>query len=145
MALNIQCVSRTSQIMVLCFVTVFSASCRDSTAMTRAVVGDYTLVSVNGGGLPAVVSQSQSVTVEIVSGQLTLNADGSFLASHLERTLTSTGESDVITSVNGDYLAVDGGYALRSITGDPIGLVSIVGNQIAGILAGRDYAWVRVA
>lgn len=55
--------------------------------------GTYTLRSANGDDVPAVLYQDPSVLVELVSGSITLDDDGSFTATHALRETESDGTS----------------------------------------------------
>jgi len=54
---------------------------RETTNQRPEAVGEYFLVSANGQGLPAVVSESGASRQEVVGGSIRLEADGSFVWS----------------------------------------------------------------
>jgi hypothetical protein len=53
------------------------AACSDSTG-PNAHVGAYALTSINGVGLPVIVDQDATGTLEITAGLVTLSANGTF-------------------------------------------------------------------
>jgi hypothetical protein len=53
-------------------------SCSDSTGPGDSLAGTYTLQSVNGLTPPVIISQDASLTSEVVSGQLVLDAAGNY-------------------------------------------------------------------
>jgi hypothetical protein len=53
------------------------AACSDSTG-PDAHVGSYELRNINGQGLPQIIQQDASGTLEITGGLVTLRADGTF-------------------------------------------------------------------
>lgn len=59
--------------------TVAASGCRDTTSPGSVLSGTYSLQSVNGSGLPAVVTQGQGFTEEVVSGRITIDRNGTFL------------------------------------------------------------------
>jgi heat shock protein HslJ len=69
--------------LTLAAVTMFSA-CSDSSGpngSNGAVIGSYTLISINGLAVPVVINVDQFGTFRISSGNLTLSANNTFTSS----------------------------------------------------------------
>ena len=75
------------------------AGCSDSTGPRAGLAGTYTLRTVNGQALPAVVSSFSTLT----AGQVRLNGDGTFSASHTSRQTTPGGTTTVTQNITGTY------------------------------------------
>ena len=67
--------------MVLVVAGLFAAqACGDTTSpASRSVTGVYTLTTVNGVMPPLTLGATDSATVDLISGQVTFRADGTFL------------------------------------------------------------------
>jgi hypothetical protein len=88
------------------------AACSDA-AGPDAHVGSFTLVSFNGQGLPQIVEQDASRTLEVTGGVVTLHSDGTFTDRLDFRETTATTvdtDSDVLTgfyTITGDNVTFD--------------------------------------
>ena len=112
----------------------------DPASPDDSVVGTYTLRTVNGATLPAVVGTEQGVTVSVTAGGLTLRADRTFSATTTARgvgagtdaTVTATGAGTYTVSGNAVTLVdassnarLTGSYANGSVTMAQDGFVSV--------------------
>jgi hypothetical protein len=122
---------------------LFAVACgggTDPAGPDGPVVGTYTLRTVNGLVLPAVVGTEQGVTVSITAGALTLRADRTFSATTTARgvgvgtdnTVTAAGAGTYTVSGNAVTLVdassnarLTGSYANGSVTIAQDGFVSV--------------------
>jgi heat shock protein HslJ len=81
---------------------VVLAACSDSTG-PNAVVGAYALASINGQGLPQIIAEDATTTVEVTGGLVTLNADGTFTDRIDFRITDDTGVSTDSDTAFGTY------------------------------------------
>lgn len=77
--------------------TLAGVACNDGIAADDTARGDYTLVSVDGAQLPAVVSDDGSTVVEVTAGRAQLHADGT---CDVRRDLRTTTGGDASTSTD---------------------------------------------
>ena len=95
-----------------------AAACGDSSGPDNAITGTYTLRSINGEDLPVVIRDAPDDRVEVTSGSLTLNANGSY--SDVINFLVSNGTStfpDRATD-SGTYTQSGNTVTFRSNSGD---------------------------
>ena len=104
------------------------AACSDSTG-PNARLGTYSLVSINGQDLPVVVGTISGTTVEIISGEVTLNSNGTFTDRTDYRFTSNAGvdtDFEIATgtySVNGNnvtFLTSDGDSYSMAISGQTL-------------------------
>lgn len=116
------------RLICLAAVTLFAA-CSDSSGPNSSLTGSYALVTINGAGMPFVVFFDQTSRLEIVGGDVTLNANNTFSSSGTYRQTLTGGPSQTVTeSCQGTY-SVNG----NSITfSEP----TIVGTNCGGVYNG---------
>lgn len=110
---------------------LFAASCDGSTDLeSTAVTGVYRLRSADGSALPALISRSDSMTVEVTGGTLTLTTARTFSSqvdfritkngrtteSNIPRTGTYNPFSDRVVLVNSDRTQAVATRAGRQLT-----------------------------
>ena len=86
--------------LALALVASAALACDDAGTGTQdgGITGTYTLVSVNGSPIPAVVYEEPGYTEEVLSGSLTLLSDNTFSGTVLYRT---SEEGNVMTETEG--------------------------------------------
>ena len=100
------------------FVILTAAACGDSSGPNSAISGTYTLRSINGENLPAVIWQAGDDRVQVTSGSRTLNASGSY--NDVTNFLVSNGTStfpDQATET-GTYTQSGNTVTFRAKSGD---------------------------
>lgn len=93
--------------LVLFLVAVGAAACADNSTSPnsvqfRNVAGVYALSTVNGEGLPLLMDQNDTASVQLVRGAITLGSDSSFLdviTVQFDAPSGSTVQDDTITGV----------------------------------------------
>jgi len=68
------------RLVAIAAVTLFAA-CSDSSGPNADVTGSYDLITLNGSGLPVVVTFDQFSTFRITGGNVTLNSNNTFSSS----------------------------------------------------------------
>lgn len=82
----------TTRVVVAVLLCAAAASCEDTTgSIPSEAVGTYTLVQVNGMALPARVTDTPEQQVDIVSGAMTVRADGSYRETRTNRVTDASG------------------------------------------------------
>jgi hypothetical protein len=86
------------------------SACSDSSGpkTSSAWVGSYTLISINGQNLPAVLFANQLVTFTITSGSVTLNSDNSFSTTGTVQQTPIIGQTTTITETCTGTYAMSG-------------------------------------
>ena len=89
---------------VLLPVLIFAGGCETGTeADPNAHIGTYTLVSVDGDGLPADLGVEDGVAISLLSATLNLNADQSAALSLRVRATQGTTSFEVSEALTGTY------------------------------------------
>ena len=111
---------------------VLAACSSDSTGPNASVTGSYTLRTVNGNNVPAVVFQNATTKDELTAGTLNLNADNTWSGSLTAReTSLSTGAVVSITvPASGTYTNNNGSLKLTDSVDD----TQLVGTADNGML-----------
>jgi hypothetical protein len=122
------------------------AGCSDATSPEEGIEGVYTLQTVNGGTLPwyagDFAGQTGSIRVDVVSGSVTLLADGTFT----DKTTFRLTEGAVVTLEDDIYT---GTFAKTTIgaTLSPVGLtpyiVSISGKMMTQLIGQSTLVYSR--
>jgi hypothetical protein len=128
-------------VLVLAFVL---AACSDATAPDpeAAAVGNYVLMSVNGGPLPALIFQNAAGRIDVISGALTLRADRSFTEARDIRTTSGTTSRVDTARDNGGY-SVTGTQITFTIP--PTGSQAAISYTGAASNSEVAYTWNNVA
>lgn len=92
-----------TRLITLAAVTLIAA-CSDSTGPNADVTGSYDLVTLNGSGLPIVVSFDPTSTLRITGGNVTLNSNNTFTSSGSYQETFANGQTTTGTE------ACDGTY-----------------------------------
>ena len=125
----------------LTLLLVLSAACGDSTG-PDSIAGRYVLKSIDGSPLPVVIFQMFSDKVEVTSGYLQINADGTCRSS-LSRTLTE--ENRVTNETDGDMCTwtQDGSEVVFSYPDGATDTGSLTGNVLAIRDGGLAFVFAR--
>jgi hypothetical protein len=67
------------------FALALLAGCSDNSTSPKTIDGTYTLTSIAGGGLPAIIDSETDYTLEITAGSVTLNTNGTFTDTYTLR------------------------------------------------------------
>lgn len=111
---------------------------------SASVVGVYHLQTVNGGSLPAVLSQSATQKVEITDDQYSLNADGSYSEQGHYRVTSSTGSVTTNPLVDvGAYSVTNGAVSFISTTGAGRYTGSVGGGTLTVLVSGLTDVYKR--
>lgn len=71
---------RMTAVITVALMAVFAGGCESPTGAGKAaVVGDYALVSVNGGPVPARIYEDNTFVVRIMNATLSLRENGSYV------------------------------------------------------------------
>lgn len=115
---------------------VFLGACDDSgTGPDNSVHGTYTLDTVNGNKVPFAIVQIGNDKLEIMSGSVTINADGTFSG---RTTLRTTEEGRTTTeeeSFTGTYTNTNNSFTFRTSDGDTYS-GSVTGGSLTLIVEG---------
>ena len=115
--------------------------CGDDSVSPADVAGTYTLQSVDGEGLPAVLAESTNFLFEITAGSVTLNADLTCSHSVTERGTVQ----DMVTEetiVSDCTYAIDDGFTLTR-SGETVALPgSILGTTLTIFDGGLVFVFV---
>ncbi len=128
------------RVLVACLVFGLGA-CGDDSVSPADVAGTYTLLSVDGGGLPAVIEESTDFLLEFTAGSATLNAD---LTCSLSFDLRETDQGTVTTDtlVSACTYSIDDGFRLTPL-GETFALNgSILGSTLTIIDGGRVFVFL---
>jgi hypothetical protein len=117
-------------------------ACSDSTG-PNAHVGSYTLVSVNGQGLPEVVFQDGSETVEFTGGVVTLNSNGTFSDRIDFRITTSTEVFDDSDTITGTYTITGNNVTLNPSDGSSAYSMALSGNALTQVEPGLTLVYEK--
>ena len=112
-------------------------------APSVVVVGSYALQTYNGGGLPAVFSQSASAKFEVLDDNYTLNADHTYTESGHFRTTTASSVSTSVETDAGTYTATNGVITLTSTVGNGPLSATISGNTLTFNISGVALVYTR--
>jgi hypothetical protein len=130
---------------VLSFAVVACGGSDSPTGPTAvSVVGAFSLKTINGASLPAVLAQTTSGKVEVLDDLFTLNADHTYSeVGHIRTTLsngsvTTSPESDV-----GTYTSANGAVQLTSTVGNGTASGSVNGNTLTVIESGFTFVYSR--
>jgi hypothetical protein len=96
--------------LVMAALVIGTAACDSSTDPEDAIVGTYTLASVNGGSLPATVFQAPGYRLEIVSGTLMVRDNNTWTETATIRETDGTTITTETSTVTGTY-AINGSTA----------------------------------
>jgi len=99
-----------------------------ATGPNASITGNYTLRTVNGNSVPAVVFQDAQVKEEVTAGNINLNADKTWSGSLSARAtnLTNGATATVSVPANGTYTTNNGSITLTDAS-DNSQLVGTVG------------------
>jgi hypothetical protein len=99
---------------------VLVAACNDSTVVNGDASGTYNLAAIDGSPLPATVVATTTDTVVIISGVITINADGTFTET-LSFDETKGGVTTPNTNIcPGNYVQRGNSFTFQeSFTNDP--------------------------
>ena len=128
------------RVLVACLVFGLVA-CGDDSVSPADVAGTYTLLSVDGVGLPLVLEESPDFLLELTSGSATLNQD---LTCSLSFTQTETDQGTVTTDtlVQACTYTLDDGFMLTP-SGETFALSgSIIGSTRTIIDGGRVFVFL---
>jgi hypothetical protein len=104
-------------ILILCLAAMAGA-CSESTSITTTTGGSFTLTTVNGGDLPAVVSQEGTTRRDALSGSIVLASDMTWTSTITFRdTNGSTTGQNVTETDSGTWTQSNGAILLTSHTG----------------------------
>ncbi len=129
------------RIFLAVLVLIGLVACGDDSVSPADVAGTYTLVSVDGGGLPAVIQESTDFLLEFTAGSATLNAD---LTCSLSLDLRETDQGTVTTDtlVSACTYTIDDGFRLTP-SGETFSLSgSILGSTLTIIDGGRVFVFL---
>ncbi len=128
------------RVLVACLVFGLVA-CGDDSVSPADVAGTYTLQSVNGEGLPAVLAESTDFLIEVTAGSVTLNADLTCSHSVTQRE-TDQGTVTTDTVVTACTYAIDDGFMLAR-SGETVVLPgSILGTTLTIFDGGFVFVYV---
>jgi hypothetical protein len=96
-------------------------------------VGTYTLVSVNGGALPATTQNDATIKTEVLSGTFVVNADETFSEARQGRLTLNGGTPQLITATQTGTWTVSG-TQLSFVSGTTQNPVIFTGTYVAGTL-----------
>jgi hypothetical protein len=98
---------------------VLVAACNDSTAVNGDASGTYALSAINGSPLPFILSTTATDTLVIKSGNIVINADGTFVET-LSADETISGVTTNQTNVcPGNYVQSGNAFTFNeTLTGD---------------------------
>jgi hypothetical protein len=98
---------------------VLVAACNDSTAVNGDASGTYTLSAINGSPLPFILSATTTDTLVIKSGNIVINADGTFVET-LSADKTISGVTTTQTNIcPGNYAQRGDAFTFNeTLTGD---------------------------
>jgi hypothetical protein len=102
--------------------------CGDDSTEPQDISGRYELRTVNGSNLPYTVIQVGNSRVEILSGFLNLNGDGTFSSSLTTRTTQGTSTSTTSDTGSGTWTQ----------TGNQLSFRESDGTQATGVLSGTQ-------
>ena len=130
------------RVLVACLVFGLVA-CGDDSVSPADVAGTYTLLSVDGEGLPAILSEDESIgnLIEVTAGSATLNQD---LTCSLSFDLRETDQGTVTTDtlVSACTYTIDDGFRLTP-SGETFSLSgSILGSTLTIIDGGRVFVFL---
>ena len=92
-----------TRLITLAAVMLF-ASCSDSTGPNDDITGSYELITLNGSGLPVVVSFDQFSTLRITGGNVTLSSNNTFTSSASYQETLANGQTTTGTETcDGTY------------------------------------------
>jgi hypothetical protein len=138
------------KLLIACCAFLVACGGSDSSGpKTPGYVGAYSLVGINGGGLPGTVFQNSAGRIVITGATMTLRADNSYLETRNYNTvLTSGATTPSSASENGSYAVVgtqltftipaSGTAAAFSYTG------AVSGNTLSYTFEGISYQYQRV-
>ena len=93
-----------TRLIPLAAVILFAACSDDSTGPNADVTGSYALITLNGSGLPVVISFDQSSTFRITGGNVTLSSNNTFTSSGTYQETLASGQTTTVTETcNGTY------------------------------------------
>lgn len=102
--------------------------CGDDSTEPVEISGRYELRTVNGSNLPYTVLQVGTTRIEILSGFLNLNGDGTFSSSLTTRTTQGTSTSTTSDTGSGTWTQ----------TGNQLSFRESDGTQATGVLSGTQ-------
>jgi hypothetical protein len=77
--------------------------CGDSTGPGGSLAGTYALRSINGDPVPVIIDESGTFRLEMMSGFVRLNANGTFSTRHTVRLTEGNSSIDVPQDASGTY------------------------------------------
>jgi hypothetical protein len=89
--------------LVMAALVLGTGACDSATDPEDAIVGTYTLATVNGGSLPATVFQAPDYRLEIVSGTLIVRDNNTWTETATIRETDGTTITTETSTVNGTY------------------------------------------
>jgi hypothetical protein len=125
----------SSPFLAICAATIALAGCGGDgpNALDMSHVGDYTLTSVNGDPLPAVVIDEPGFNVQVTDGGLTLNANNTFVESLSLAVIADGGPPEIeAASCIGSYHRKGNTLTLTTPETD-----ACLGQQVTGQLSGN--------
>ena len=99
---------------------VLVAACNEPTVANGDASGTYALTAVNGSPLPFILDATATDTLVLTSGNITINAGGTFVET-LSADVTTGGVKTTQTNVcPGNYVQSGNSFTFsESLTGDP--------------------------
>lgn len=128
----------------LAFLVSGLVACGDDSTGLEEIAGTYTLRSIGGEELPAVVDEVGIVLAEVTAGSVTLDVDGTCTSSFTTRremvdgTVTTTTDPGVCT-----YTFNDGAVALSFPDGSSSTAGSISGSTLSVTLGGTVFIFQK--
>jgi hypothetical protein len=125
-------VKRLLSLALFAALAVSGASCSDSTGPGDSLAGTYTLRSINGVNPPVLIYQDATVSSEVVSGQILLDAAGNYQGTIRYRDTYTGSQPQLSDDLTTGYWSLSGNQIAltdNNFPNDPfIGVVS--GNTI---------------
>jgi hypothetical protein len=104
-----------------------------------AILGHYSIKSVNSlTAFPAILSTTDSLTVELGDATLDLFADGSYLTNQYVYEIRSTSTESLPRPGSGHFALHGSTIQFQSTTGVPPAAATVVGSDIRAVQSVRD-------
>ena len=125
--------------LVMATLIIGTAACDSATDPEEAIVGTYTLASVNGGNLPATVVLVPGYRLEIISGTLTVRDNDTWTETATIRETEGTTVTTSTTTVNGTYTINGNTATFTDSDGDALTSTFSGGNTLTTTATGEGF------
>jgi hypothetical protein len=113
---------------------LFAAACSESPSEPTSPIGQYTLQSVDGKGLPTTLFQDEGYMLQLTGGTLEVEADQTYVAAITTLEMVDINVSEYVDSLRGTWTQDNAGLMQFSVVPQGGFTGSWIGRQITALV-----------